>query len=148
VLATFYKKQFSEYIVNGKLDTERLNEFLGQRRMTLDQIGRNMLQEYGPAKAYEMLQGASYVSDFAALDELQFASMQNSYRIVAIDGATRDKVLRAKFNASEADIQNKFKAEFLSKIRKPCSITQNAKPSRLHSTAKSAWRLKKNSRKT
>jgi hypothetical protein len=64
---------------------------LGQRRLSLDQIGRNMLQEYGPAKAYEMLQGASYVSDFAALDELQFAATQNSYRIVAIDGATRDK---------------------------------------------------------
>ncbi len=125
VLATFYKKQFSEYIVNGKLDTERLNEFLGQRRMTLDQIGRNMLQEYGPAKAYEMLQGASYVSDFAALDELQFASMQNSYRIVAIDGATRDKVLRAKFNASEADIQNKFKVEFLSKD--PKAVLDNSK---------------------
>ncbi len=125
VLASFYKKQFSEYIVNGKLDTQRLNEFLSQRRMSLDQIGRNMLQEYGPAKAYEMLQGASYVSDFATLDELQFAATQNSYRIVAIDGAARDKILRAKFNPSEADIQNKFKIEFLSKD--PKAVLDNAK---------------------
>lgn len=125
VLANFYKKQFSEYIVNGKLDTQRLNEFLGQRRLSLDQIGRNMLQEYGPAKAYEMLQGASYVSDFAALDELQFAATQNSYRIVAIDGAARDKILRGKFNPSEADIQNKFKIEFLSKD--PKAVLDNSK---------------------
>jgi hypothetical protein len=118
VLANFYKKQFSEYIVNGKLDTERLNEFLSQRRLSLDQIGRNMLQEYGPAKAYEMLQAATYVSDFATLDELQFASTQNSYRIVAVDGAARDKALRAKYNPTEKEIQDKFKAEFLSKDAK------------------------------
>lgn len=115
VLANFYKKQFSEYIVNGKLDTERLNEFLSQRRLSLDQIGRNMLQEYGPAKAYEMLQAATYVSDFATLDELKFASTQNSYRIVAVDGASRDKALRAKYNPTEKEIQDKFKIEFLSK---------------------------------
>lgn len=115
ILANFYKKQFGEFIVNGKLDKERLNEFLGQRRLTLDSVGQSMLRDYGPAKAYESLQGASYASDFAVLDDARFAATQNSYRIVAIDQATRDKQLRAKFNASEADIQNKFKTEFLSK---------------------------------
>ena len=115
ILANFYKRQFGEFIVNGKLDKERLNEFLSQRRMTLDLLSRNMLREYGPAKAYEMLQGTTYASDFAVFDDARFAATQNSYRIVAIDQAARDKILRARFNASEADIQNKFKTEFLSK---------------------------------
>ncbi len=132
VLANFYKKQFSEYIVNGKLDTERLNEFLSQRRLSLDQIGRNMLQEYGPAKAYEMLQAASYASDFAALDELQFASTQSSYRIVAVDGATRDKALRAKYTPSEKEIQDKFKLEFLSKD--PKAVLDNSKRDTIKAT--------------
>ncbi len=115
ILANFYKRQFGEFIVNGKLDKERLNEFLAQRRLTLDVVGRTMLRDYGPAKAYESLQGASYASDFAVLDDARFAATQNSYRIVAIDQATRDKQLRSKFNPSEAEIQNKFKTEFLSK---------------------------------
>lgn len=115
ILANFYKRQFSEYIVNGKLDTERLNEFLGSRRLSLEQVGRSMLQEYGPTKAYEMLQASAYASDFAILDEARFATTVNSYRIVAIDGAAKDKILRAKFIPSEQQIQDKFKAEFLSK---------------------------------
>lgn len=115
ILATFYKRQFGEYIVNGKLDMERLNEFLAPRRLTLDQVGRSMLQEYGPAKAYELLQGISYASDYAVLDEARFASTQNSYRIVALDGAAKDKILRGKFNPAEKDIQDKFKTEFLGK---------------------------------
>ncbi|MFZ5629070.1 MAG: SurA N-terminal domain-containing protein [Spirochaetota bacterium] len=115
ILATFYKRQFGEYIVNGKLDMERLNEFLTPRRLTLDQVGRSMLQEYGPAKAYEMLQGTSYASDYAVLDEARFATTQNSYRIVALDGAAKDKILRGKFTPTEKEIQDKFKAEFLSK---------------------------------
>jgi hypothetical protein len=118
ILANYYKKQFGEYIVNGKLDTERLNEFLSQRRLTLDQVGRGMLQEYGPAKAYEMLQNTTYASDFAVLDEARFAATQNSYRIVVVDAATRDKLLRARFNPSEKEIQDKFKTEFLSKDAK------------------------------
>ena len=115
ILATFYKRQFGEYIVNGKLDTERLNEFLGQRRMTLDQIGRNILTDYGPQKAYEMLQATSYVSDFAVIDDLRFAATQNSFRIVAVDSGSKDKMLRSRFNPSEQEIQDKFKTEFLSK---------------------------------
>jgi hypothetical protein len=115
ILANFYKRQFSEYIVNGKLDRERLNEFLAPRRLTLEQVGRSMLQEYGPAKAYEILQGISYASDYAVLDEARFATTQVSYRIVALDGAAKDKILRAKFAPTEKEIQDKFKAEFLSK---------------------------------
>lgn len=115
ILANLYKRQFSEYIVNGKLDMERLNEFLSARRLTLEQVGRSMLQEYGPAKAYEMLQATAYASDFAILDEARFATTVSSYRIVAIDGASKDKILRAKFIPSEQQIQEKFKAEFLSK---------------------------------
>lgn len=118
ILANFYKKAFGEYIVNGKLDTERLNEFLTQRRLTLDQVGRNMLHDYGPQKAYEMLQAAGYASDFAVLDDMRFAATQNSYRVVAIDSANKDKALRAKFNPSEQEIQDKFKTEFLSKDAK------------------------------
>jgi len=115
ILATFYKRQFGEYLVNGKLDMERLNEFLAPRRLTLEQVGRSMLREYGPAKAYEMLQRTAYASDFAILDEARFAGTQNSYRIVALDGAAKDKILRSKFTPSEKEIQDKFKAEFLSK---------------------------------
>ncbi len=115
ILATFYKRQFGEYIVNGKLDTERLNEFLSQRRLTLDQIGRNMLHDYGPQKAYEMLQATSYASDFAVLDDIRFATTQNSFRIVAVDSGSKDKILRGRFNPAEQEIQDKFKAEFLSK---------------------------------
>ncbi len=132
ILANFYKKQFGEFIVNGKLDKERLNEFLGQRRLTLDSVGRSMLRDYGPAKAYESLQGASYASDFAVLDDARFAATQNSYRIVAIDQATRDKQLRAKFNVSDADIQNKFKTEFLSKD--PKSVLDTAKRETIKAT--------------
>lgn len=132
ILASFYKKQFGEFIVNGKLDKERLNEFLAQRRLTLDVVGRNMLRDYGPAKAYESLQGASYASDFAVLDDARFAATQNSYRVVAIDQASRDKQLRAKFNASEADIQNKFKTEFLSKD--PKSVLDNPKRETIKAT--------------
>lgn len=115
ILANFYKKQFSDYIVNGRLDKERLNEFLSQRRLTLDQIGQGWLRDYGPSRASEMLQGTTYASDFAILDDVRFASTQNSYQIVGFDQGTRDKALRAKFVATEADIQNKFKTEFLSK---------------------------------
>jgi Skp family chaperone for outer membrane proteins len=115
ILATFYKRQFADYIVNGKLDTERLNEFLKSRRLTLEQVGRSMLQEYGPAKAYEILQTTAYASDFAILDEARFATTQISYSIVAIDGAAKDKILRAKFTPTEKEIQDKFKAEFQSK---------------------------------
>ncbi|HNL53034.1 MAG: SurA N-terminal domain-containing protein [Turneriella sp.] len=115
ILATFYKRQFGEYIVNGKLDMERLNEFLTPRRLTLEQVGRSMLQEYGPAKAYEMLQATAYASDYAILDEARFVTTQNSYRIVALDGAAKDKILRGKFAPTEKEIQDKFKAEFQSK---------------------------------
>ncbi len=115
ILATFYKRQFGEYIVNGKLDKERLNEFLAPRRLTLEQVGRSMLQEYGPAKAYEMLQGTAYASDYAILDEARFSATENSYRIVALDGAAKDKLLRGKFTPTENEIQEKFKTEFLSK---------------------------------
>ncbi|MBN8222531.1 MAG: SurA N-terminal domain-containing protein [Spirochaetes bacterium] len=118
ILANFYKRQFSEYIVNGKLDTERLNEFLAQRRLSLDQIGRNMLHDYGPQKAFEMLQATSYASDFAVLDDMRFASTQNSFKIIAIDAGAKDKLLRSRFNPSEQEIQDKFKAEFLSKDAK------------------------------
>lgn len=118
ILATFYKRQFGEFISNGKLDMERLNEYLAQRRLTLDQVGRNMLQEYGPAKAYEMLQATSYASDFAVLDDARFAATQNSYRIVAVDGAAKDKILRGRFTPSEKEIQDKFKSEFLAKDAK------------------------------
>lgn len=118
ILATFYKRQFGEYIVNGKLDLERLNEFLAPRRLTLDQVSRSMLQEYGPAKAYDMLQGISYASDYAILDEARFATTQNSYQIVAIDGAAKDKILRGKFVPTEKEIQEKFKTEFQSKDAK------------------------------
>lgn len=132
ILANFYKKQFGEYIVNGKLDTERLNEFLSQRRLTLDQIGRGMLQEYGPAKAYEMLQNTTYASDFAILDEARFTGTQNSYRIVVVDSATRDKMLRARFSPSEKDIQDKFKVEFLGKD--PKSILDGSKRETIRAT--------------
>jgi len=115
ILANFYKKQFADYIVNGKLDTERLNEFLSQRRLTLDQIGRNMLHDYGPMKAYEMLQASTHASDFMVIDEMRFAATQNSYRIVAVESGARDKLLRGRFNPAEKDIQEKFKTEFLAK---------------------------------
>ncbi len=132
ILATFYKRQFGEYIVNGKLDMERLNEFLTPRRLTLEQVGRSMLQEYGPAKAYEMLQGTSYASDFAILDEARFAGTQNSYRIVALDGAAKDKILRGKFTPSENEIQDKFKAEFQSKD--PKAILDQSKRESIRAT--------------
>lgn len=115
ILANFYRRQFSEFIVNGKLDTERLNEYLGQRRMNLDQVGRNMLQDYGPSRAYEMLQNTAYVPDFALLDNVRFLATKNSYRIVAISSIDKDKRLRARFNPTEKEIQDKFKAEFLAK---------------------------------
>jgi hypothetical protein len=132
ILATFYKRQFGEYIVNGKLDMERLNEFLAPRRLTLDQVGRSMLQEYGPAKAYEILQGISYASDYAVLDEARFATTQVSYRIVALDGAAKDKILRAKFAPTEKEIQDKFKAEFLSKD--PKAILDQSKRDTIRAT--------------
>lgn len=132
ILATFYKRQFGEYIVNGKLDMERLNEFLAPRRLTLEQVGRSMLKEYGPAKAYEILQGTSYASDFAILDAARFAGTRNSYRIVALDGAAKDKILRGKFTPSEKDIQDKFKAEFQSKD--PKAILDQSKRESIRAT--------------
>jgi SurA N-terminal domain len=132
ILATFYKRQFGEFIVNGKLDTERLNEFLSQRRLTLDQVGRNMLHDYGPQKAYEMLQATSFASDFAVLDDVRFATTQNSFRIVAVDSGSKDKILRAKFNPTEQEIQDKFKTEFLSKD--PKSILDQPKRDTIKAT--------------
>ncbi|MBV6494171.1 MAG: hypothetical protein LDLANPLL_02197 [Turneriella sp.] len=118
ILATFYKRQFAEYIINGKLDTERLNEFLGKRRLTLDQVGRKMLLDYGPQKAFEMLQATNYASDFLVLDNARFASTLNSFKIVALEGAQKEKLMRQRFNPSENEIQEKFKTEFLAKDAK------------------------------
>lgn len=132
ILAAYYKRAFAEFIVNGKLDTEKLNEFLEQRRLTLDQIGRNMLQGYGPQKAHEMLQATSYASDFAIIDDARFAATQNSFRIVAIDSGSREKILRAGFNPSDNEIQEKFKAEFLSKD--PKSVLDQAKRDTIRAT--------------
>jgi len=115
ILAGLYKKNFSEYIVDGKLDRARLEEFLGQRRLTLDQLSRGWLSDYGPQLAFEMLKGTSYASDFALLDEARFASTRNSLRIVVLDSAAKDKLLRARFVPTEKDIQDKFKTEFLAK---------------------------------
>jgi hypothetical protein len=118
ILANYFKRQFSEYMVDGKLDTVRLNEFLAQRRLSLEQIGKSMLKDYGPAKAFEMLQAATFASDFAVFDDARFASTRISLRILAIEPAAKDKLLRSRFNPSEAEIQTKFKAEFLSKDAK------------------------------
>ncbi|MCX7633292.1 MAG: SurA N-terminal domain-containing protein [Turneriella sp.] len=115
ILANFYKKQFAEFIVDGKLDTKRLNEYLSARRMSLEQVARGFLRDYGPAKAYAMLENTNYASDFAVLDEARFATTLLSYRIVAIDSSAKDKILRNRFNPTEKEIQEKFQAEFLSK---------------------------------
>jgi len=132
LLASYYKKQFGEFIIDGRLDMERLNEFLGQRRLTLDQISRAMLREYGPQRAREMLQAVNYASDFQVLDEARFNATRASYRIVVIDQAIKEKNVRARFNPSEADIQGKFKTEFLSKDAK--AILDNSKRESIRAT--------------
>ncbi|HRP70380.1 MAG TPA: SurA N-terminal domain-containing protein [Turneriella sp.] len=118
ILATFYKRQFGEYIINGKLDIERLNEVLGKRRLSLDQIGRTILLDYGPQKAFEMLQATAYASPYTLIDAARFATTRNSLRVVVLDSATKDKLMRARFNPSEAEIQAKFKTEFLARDAK------------------------------
>ncbi|MCB1145902.1 MAG: SurA N-terminal domain-containing protein [Leptospiraceae bacterium] len=115
VLAQFYKDNFQDFIVDGKFDFKKLDEFLGQRGNSRIEFEQSFLSDTALNRGQTLLQGSSIASQYDIIEGLRAEQTTVSFSAVILEPNQKNDWLTKNLNISEKEIQERFAKDYLSK---------------------------------
>lgn len=115
ILGKAYKENFPEYLNNGKFNFKELEKYFQARGYSIAQFNSSILADFSIREGQKLLETSSFASDFEIVDQMRFNETKLSFEVVIINNSDKEKMLKKELKISEADIQARFKKDYLSK---------------------------------
>ncbi len=119
IMVKYLKEKFSSYFTETTQNFNKFNqEILLRNRISYSDLESQVVDAYASQDGLDLLDSIQYFSKPEVILFWDAEQIKISYEISVIQGKEKVKILKQRASISEANIQEKFKKDYLSKDKK------------------------------
>ncbi|MCS6983559.1 MAG: SurA N-terminal domain-containing protein [Leptospiraceae bacterium] len=115
ILARFYRENLTAFMKDGKFDFAAFEATLGRQNRSRIDFDNKVVDEAAMSTLERLLRDISFSSRFEDLDFLQLQKARIELRLLALQDSRRQELILKRVPVEEAEIQEKFRRDYLSK---------------------------------